>query len=144
MEHKNRVDGKGSSLNDERFERLQRIEFRWAKRKGQASWEEKFVSYSTWLFGDLSCCFRSSSITKDFLLLFRTITYLQNELKQYKAQFGNCHVPTKYKENTALGRWVSTQRSEYKKFCDGDDKTSMNADKIRRLESIGFAWYMAL
>jgi len=44
MEHKNRVDGKGSSLNDDRMERLQSIGFRWAKRKGQASWEEKFVS----------------------------------------------------------------------------------------------------
>jgi len=44
MEHKNRVDGKSSSLNDDRMERLQSVGFRWAKRKGQASWEEKFVS----------------------------------------------------------------------------------------------------
>ncbi len=51
-----------------------------------------------------------------------------------QTQHGNCHCPTKYKENTALGRWVSTQRAEYKKFCEGDPKTSMNRDKIRRLE----------
>ena len=44
MEHKNRFDGKSSSLNDGRLARLQSIGFRWAKRKGQASWEEKFVS----------------------------------------------------------------------------------------------------
>ena len=68
----------------------------------------------------------------------------QNELKLYKAKFGNCHVPTKYKGNTALGRWVSTQRAEYKKYQEGVAKTSMNADKIRRLEEIGFAWFMAL
>lgn len=74
----------------------------------------------------------------------RASQYLQKELKEYKAEYGNCHVPTKYKENTALGRWVSTQRSEYKKFCEGDTKTSMNAEKIRRLEGIGFAWFMAL
>mmetsp|Transcript_1977 Transcript_1977/g.3123 ORF Transcript_1977/g.3123 Transcript_1977/m.3123 type:complete len:622 (-) Transcript_1977:126-1991(-) len=109
MEHKNRFDGKSSALNDGRLARLQSIGFRWAKRKGQASWEEKF-----------------------------------KELKEYKAEYGNCHVPTKYKENTALGRWVSTQRSEYKKFCEGDTKSAMNADKIRRLESIGFAWFMVL
>mmetsp|Transcript_26148 Transcript_26148/g.43157 ORF Transcript_26148/g.43157 Transcript_26148/m.43157 type:complete len:607 (-) Transcript_26148:64-1884(-) len=109
MEHKHRFDGKSSSLNDARLARLQSIGFRWAKRKGQASWEEKF-----------------------------------KELKEYKAEYGNCHVPTKYKENTALGRWVSTQRSEYKKFCEGDTKTAMNAEKIRRLESIGFAWFMVL
>ena len=72
------------------------------------------------------------------------LTPIQKELKEYKAEYGNCHVPTKYKENTALGRWVSTQRSEYKKFCEGDTKTAMNAEKIRRLESIGFAWFMVL
>mmetsp|Transcript_26190 Transcript_26190/g.53347 ORF Transcript_26190/g.53347 Transcript_26190/m.53347 type:complete len:548 (-) Transcript_26190:377-2020(-) len=108
MEHKNREEGKQSSLNDDRLYRLQEIGFQWAKRKGQASWDEKF-----------------------------------NELVAYKEKHGNCHCPTKYKENTALGRWVSSQRAEYKKFCEGDLKTSMNRDKIRRLESIGFAWYMA-
>ena len=44
MEQKNRIEGKNSSLNDSRLERLQFIGFRWAKRKGQASWNEKFVS----------------------------------------------------------------------------------------------------
>ncbi len=33
-----------SSLNDGRLARLQSIGFRWGKRKGQASWEEKLVS----------------------------------------------------------------------------------------------------
>mmetsp|Transcript_25726 Transcript_25726/g.53740 ORF Transcript_25726/g.53740 Transcript_25726/m.53740 type:complete len:589 (-) Transcript_25726:420-2186(-) len=108
MEHKSRIEGNSSSLNDTRLERLQRIGFRWAKRKGQASWDEKF-----------------------------------NELVAYEAKFGDCHVPTKYKDNTALGRWVSTQRAEYRKYQDGR-KTSMNADKIRRLEGIGFAWFMAM
>jgi len=46
MEHKNRLEGKNSSLNDSRLERLEGIGFRWAKRKGQASWDEKFVSYT--------------------------------------------------------------------------------------------------
>lgn len=109
MEHKNRMEGKNSSLNDSRLERLQSVGFRWAKRKGQASWDEKY-----------------------------------NELVAYKARYGNCHVPTKYKDNTALGRWVSTQRAEYKKYQEGQSKTSMNANKIRRLENIGFAWFMAL
>jgi hypothetical protein len=47
MEQKNRIEGKNSSLNDSRLERLQMIGFRWAKRKGQASWNEKFVSYTS-------------------------------------------------------------------------------------------------
>lgn len=108
MEQKLRVEGKNSSLNDVRLQRLESVGFRWAKRKGQVSWNEKF-----------------------------------EELKAYKKKHGNCHVPTKYKENTALGRWVSTQRAEYKKYCDGE-KTNMTDEKIRRLEGIGFAWFMAL
>ena len=76
---------------------------------------------------------------------FYLLCLTQGELKEYKARFGNCHVPTKYKENTALGRWVSTQRAEYKKYTDGDgSKTAMNPEKIRKLEAIGFAWFMAL
>eukprot|EP00984_Skeletonema_dohrnii_P027840 scaffold17533_cov113-Skeletonema_dohrnii-CCMP3373.AAC.1 len=67
----------------------------------------------------------------------------KTELIQYAAKFGNCHVPTKFKENTALGRWVSTQRAEYKQFCKGE-KSSLTAEKIQRMDSIGFAWFMAL
>lgn len=51
MEHKNREEGKQSSLNDERLHRLQEIGFQWAKRKGQASWDEKFVSTANHIFG---------------------------------------------------------------------------------------------
>jgi len=108
MEHKNRVDGKNSSLTDSRLERLKSVDFRWAKRKGIHCWNEKF-----------------------------------RELCEYQQEHGNCHVPTKYRENTALGRWVSTQRSDYKRFQEGK-KSTMTDDKIARLESIGFAWYMAL
>lgn len=108
MEHKNRIDGKNSSLTDSRLERLESVDFRWAKRKGIHSWNEKF-----------------------------------KELCEYQQEHGNCHVPTKYRQNTALGRWVSTQRSDYKKFQEGK-KSTMTEDKISRLESIGFAWFMAL
>ena len=65
--------------------------------------------------------------------------HLQEELLAYHKQHGNSHVPTKYKENTALGRWVSTQRSEYNKYRKGS-KSSMTQDKITQLEKVGFAW----
>ena len=38
------------------------------------------------------------------------------ELKAYLEKHGDCNVPTKYNANPALGRWVSTQRSQYKQF----------------------------
>eukprot|EP00573_Skeletonema_grethae_P000600 CAMPEP_0201685390 /NCGR_PEP_ID=MMETSP0578-20130828/118_1 /ASSEMBLY_ACC=CAM_ASM_000663 /TAXON_ID=267565 /ORGANISM="Skeletonema grethea, Strain CCMP 1804" /LENGTH=372 /DNA_ID=CAMNT_0048169255 /DNA_START=110 /DNA_END=1228 /DNA_ORIENTATION=- len=107
MEYNKRIDGKKkSSLNDSRLEQLQSLGFRWAKRKGEASWENHYAS-----------------------------------LVAYKKEFGHCSVPTKYKEDTALGRWVSTQRSEYKKHTEGEP-TTMTDDKIRRLEKLGFAWWM--
>jgi len=77
------------------------------------------------------------------LSVFLDETLLQKELCEYQQEHGNCHVPTKYRQNTALGRWVSTQRSDYKKFQEGK-KSTMTEDKIARLESIGFAWFMAL
>lgn len=42
MEHKLRIEGKNSSLNDARLQRLESVGFRWAKRKGQVSWNEKY------------------------------------------------------------------------------------------------------
>jgi hypothetical protein len=101
MEQKNRLEGRNSTLNDSRLERLQMIGFRWAKRKGRSSWNEQF-----------------------------------NELVQYKARNGNCHLPMKYKANTALGRWVTSQRAEYKKYSEGNTKTTMTAEKIRCLEGM--------
>ncbi|KAL7491007.1 hypothetical protein ACHAWT_000516 [Skeletonema menzelii] len=65
------------------------------------------------------------------------------ELIQYKAKFGNCHVPTKFKENKTLGRWVSQQRAEYKEFQHGL-KSKMTVEKIIRLERIGFQWFMLI
>ena len=53
MEHKNRMEGKKNSLNDTRLEKLENVGFRWAKRKGQASWDEKFVSFFELLLNDM-------------------------------------------------------------------------------------------
>lgn len=64
-----------------------------------------------------------------------------NELRLYKTQVGNCDVATKYGPNPALGRWVSTQRSEYKKFNDGVSK-HLTQQKIDALNLIGFKWEM--
>ena len=38
-----------------------------------------------------------------------------------------------------LGYWVSTQRTEYKKFQAGD-ASGMTAERTQRLEAEGFVW----
>ena len=66
-----------------------------------------------------------------------------NELIEYKRIFGNCDVATKFGPNPALGRWVSTQRSEYKKFHQSARGSKhMTQEKIDKLDRIGFKWEM--
>lgn len=64
-----------------------------------------------------------------------------NELKEYLARTGSCDVPTKYAASPALGRWVSTQRSQYKQWVRGY-KTQMTQERVDRLNEIGFKWNM--
>jgi hypothetical protein len=64
-----------------------------------------------------------------------------SELVQYRSEHGDCNVPTKYAANPALGRWVSTQRSQYKHFLSGY-RTQMTSDRMDRLNAIGFRWNM--
>jgi hypothetical protein len=42
MEKKARDGGKPSSMTDDKAQLLEDVGFVWAKRKGQAAWEEKF------------------------------------------------------------------------------------------------------
>ena len=61
------------------------------------------------------------------------------QLREYKAEFGNIRVPCKYSANPKLGTWVMTQRRNYKLQQEGKTST-MPAERIRALESIGFDW----
>ena len=53
------------------------------------------------------------------------------ELVEYKRSHGNCNVPRVYKANLQLGTWVDYQRH---------GKRSINEEKRKRLNSIGFTW----
>jgi hypothetical protein len=68
------------------------------------------------------------------------------ELQKYVKEFGDPHVPTKYPDNRALGRWVSTQRNMYKKFHTGEKCNSLSRDEMQRrltlLNSVEFSWRM--
>jgi hypothetical protein len=64
-----------------------------------------------------------------------------HELIEYFAREGHSNVPTKFTDNPALGRWVSTQRSQYKMFKNNEE-SQMTQDRIERLESLSFKWRM--
>jgi len=55
MEKKSRDSGKKSSLTDEKIQLLEECGFVWAKRKGQAAWEEKFRELQQYLEMNGNC-----------------------------------------------------------------------------------------
>jgi hypothetical protein len=44
MERRKLIKGKKSSMSPSRLQKLKELEFDWGKEKGQASWDEKYVS----------------------------------------------------------------------------------------------------
>ena len=52
------------------------------------------------------------------------------ELIRYKTEHGDCNVPQSHGQ---LGRWVFTQRKDYRKW-------KLSQDHIERLDGIGFDW----
>lgn len=106
--------GLKSFLDAEKIAILDSIGFEWAKPKKEVGWETRF-----------------------------------KQLLRFQEQHGHVNVPTRKKSwpshdddsrnLSALGRWVTTQRTEYKKFQKGK-RSLMTADRIYRLESIGFLW----
>jgi predicted chitinase len=61
------------------------------------------------------------------------------ELADYRKIHGHCNVPHNYSENSKLGCWVSTQRTQYKLRAEGK-KSQITLPRIQELESLGFEW----
>lgn len=62
-----------------------------------------------------------------------------DELRRYKAAFGDCLVPQRFSVNPKLGTWVNTQRRHYKLLKEGKH-SCMTQERIKLLEDLGFAW----
>ncbi|KAL7568634.1 hypothetical protein ACA910_022732 [Epithemia clementina (nom. ined.)] len=62
-----------------------------------------------------------------------------NELAEYVKRHGDCLVPYCYVDNHELGRWVSRQRTAYKKRINGKP-SSLTQVQVDLLERIGFVW----
>jgi len=61
-------------------------------------------------------------------------------LQEFQRERGHCRVPRTHSvDNVKLGRWVSNQRSAYKRFKDGQ-RSTMTQERIDQLNSIGFDW----
>ena len=62
------------------------------------------------------------------------------QLLEYKAQFGNCNVPSRSQTHPKLCVWVKSQRRQYKLRQVGSSEASITPERIRRLNDIGFVW----
>jgi hypothetical protein len=62
-----------------------------------------------------------------------------SELANYRKIHGHCNVPQNCSENTKLGKWVGTQRNNYRLHREGK-KSQMTTIRIQELESLGFEW----
>ena len=62
-----------------------------------------------------------------------------HKLVKYKKKHGDCLVPYNYEQNPKLGRWVTTQRYEHKKWLNGVYST-ITQDRIDQLNEIDFVW----
>ena len=64
-------------------------------------------------------------------------------LEEFQKEHGHCQVPQNYLVNNhKLGRWVNTQRAQYKSFKDGKYST-LTPERIDALETLGFNWSTA-
>lgn len=62
-----------------------------------------------------------------------------HELAAFQHEHGHCRVPKRYQRNKRLANWVSKQRQEHRKFCNGL-KASITSERIAALDQIGFCW----
>ncbi len=63
-------------------------------------------------------------------------------LVEFKAKYGHCNVPHRYKENPSLGNWCNNIRTSWRIMKDGGTPSSykLTMDQKMRLDKIGFKW----
>lgn len=61
------------------------------------------------------------------------------DLAKFAKAMGHCNVTVNANSPSALGKWVSLQRVEYRRFGKGRDSL-LTLDQIRKLNAIGFNW----
>jgi len=60
-------------------------------------------------------------------------------LKFKEENNGSARVPLKYKADLRLGKWVQSQRQQYKLLQEGK-KSKLTSERMEKLEAAGFEW----
>jgi hypothetical protein len=64
---------------------------------------------------------------------------MYRELRQFVQQHGHAHVPIQYSESPSLGRWVDTQRQQYRLRQRGEP-SNLTPQREQRLDELGMVW----
>jgi len=165
-EYRKWMNGKTSSMTQERIDQLNALGLPW---EGIVSWESKMellkaykekyghcrVTRGHFELGQWVSRQRKefqkflqgkpSSMTKEHIKKLNALGFLWKAdawhpklviLKAYKEEFGDCRVPRSHDE---LGEWVATQRSQYQNFLRGKP-SPMTQERIDHLNALGFLW----
>merc|ERR1711879_1023408 len=63
------------------------------------------------------------------------------ELKQYRAEHGDCSVPQNYEDDPDLRSWVVSQRRNFRKLKQGK-ASPLTEERVKELNTLGFVWRM--
>ncbi len=66
---------------------------------------------------------------------FCIISIFQNELAEFKREFGHCNVSRYNERNAQLSRWCDNQRQLFK-------NGKLSQDRIDKLNELGFTWVL--
>jgi hypothetical protein len=132
-------DNKGKEGTTRRSSHLVENDFlRWVETQRKSYWTE-------WKLGK-KCQLNKSRIRQlqdmgfDFGPVRKpSYSNRMEQLRQYKAQHGDCLVPKEWPENPQLGSWVANQRKLYRALLHGKP-SSLTIERRVELESMGFVW----
>lgn len=83
---------------------------------------------------------RSFSVSAPPVVQQGTWMVRYHEMYEFQQKHGHCLVPKRYKANPVLGNWVSKQRQQYRRYCQGIKPNSMTDKKVAFLNRLGFCW----
>ena len=130
------------SLWDERFKELAAYKDRFGNCNVPDKWNEN-PELAQWVSSHRNLR-KASKVSEDRIRRLDELAFVWDtldaawedkfrELVDYKKTVGDCNVPTRWQQNIKLSGWVSRQRTFRK-------AKKLSADRIRRLDGLGFAW----
>lgn len=93
---------------------------------------------------------KQSSITPERVALLQELDFSWNaqesawsrhleDLKEFRAEHGHCHVPLAHPQYPKLGLWTKEQRRHYTLLKQGK-QSHMTLERVRELDKVGFCW----